>query len=213
VSAPRGPLLAGIGLLALVLVAAVLIGAVVAGNLGDPAVVAGTDDPADLTGDAEVADPDAGAQPDGVPADAVPATVERVVDGDTLRVRLPSAPAASATSVPVRLLNIDAPELDHPTRGRDCGAAEATDVMERLVPSGTVVWLVADVEDRDRHDRPLRAVFADDGTFVNAEVVRRGWAEVVLVGPNDRFFEALLPLEEAARGEGRGAWTACDGFR
>jgi micrococcal nuclease len=152
--------------------------------------------------------------PDGVPAPAQGALVDRVVDGDTLRVTVeqPGGDIGPTDAVRVRLLTIDAPELDHPERGRDCGAVEATDLLEELTPPGSVVWLVADVEDRDRYDRPLRGVFADDGTFVNAELVAAGWAEVALFEPNDRFHEHLLAVEEAARREGRGAWTACDGF-
>jgi micrococcal nuclease len=151
--------------------------------------------------------------PQGVPDPAQRAVVDRVVDGDTIRVRVDGAGAVPpTTSTRVRLLNIDAPELDHPTRGEDCGAARAAELLERLVPPGAVVWLVSDVEDRDQYDRPLRAVFADDGTFVNAEMVRRGWAEVVLFEPNDRFHEALLTFASEARQEGRGVWAACEGF-
>jgi micrococcal nuclease len=155
----------------------------------------------------------ASAPPPGVPTPAQRALVDRVVDGDTIRVRVEDAGAIPPTpSVRVRLLNIDAPELDHPSRGRDCGATEATDAVERLVPSGSVVWLVPDVADRDAHDRPLRGVFTADGAFVNAEVVRRGWAEVVLFEPNDRFHEGLRGLEAEARRAARGAWGACGGF-
>jgi micrococcal nuclease len=152
--------------------------------------------------------------PEGVPASAQAAVVDRVVDGDTLRVTVhqPGGAIEPTDSVRVRLLNIDAPELDHPDRGEDCGAVEATEVVERLTPPGAVVWLVADVEDRDRYDRPLRAVFTGDGTMVNAEVVRQGWAEVMLVEPNDRFHDALLPVEAEAREARRGAWATCGGF-
>jgi micrococcal nuclease len=152
--------------------------------------------------------------PDGVPAPAQAAVVDRIVDGDTLRVTVeePGGAIGPTDSVRVRLLTVDAPELDHPDRGRDCGAVEATDLLEELTPPGSVVWLVADVEDRDRFDRPLRGVFTDDGTFTNEELVRAGWAEVVLFEPNDRFHEDLLVVEEQARRAGLGAWSACDGF-
>jgi micrococcal nuclease len=161
-----------------------------------------------------VGDLDAATPPPGVPAAAQAAVVDRVVDGDTIRVRVEEVggPIGPTDSVRVRLLNIDAPELDHPDRGEDCGAVEATALVERLTPPGSSVWLVSDVEDRDHYDRPLRAVFTAEGTFVNAEVVRRGWAEVVLFEPNDRFHDRLLPIEVAAREEQRGAWRVCDGF-
>ena len=152
--------------------------------------------------------------PVGVPDDAQAAVVDRVVDGDTLRVRIdqPGGAIPPTDSVRVRLLNVDAPELDHPERGQDCGADEATDFLAALTPPGSQVHLVADVEDRDHYDRPLRGVWTADGRFVNAALVRAGWAEVVLFEPNDRFHASLRELETAARDEGRGAWGVCDGF-
>ena len=149
-----------------------------------------------------------------VPADAQAAVVDRVVDGDTIRVTVeePGGAIAATDSVRVRLLNVDAPELDHPDRGEDCGATEATAFVEALVPPGSTVHLAADVEDRDVYDRPLRGVWNEHGVFVNGELVLAGWAEVVLFPPNDRFHARLLPLETQARAESRGAWAVCDGF-
>ena len=149
-----------------------------------------------------------------VPADAQTAVVDRVVDGDTIRVTVeePGGAIAPTDSVRVRLLNVDAPELDHPDRGEDCGATEAAAFIAALTPPGSVVHLAADVEDRDVYDRPLRGVWNEHGVFVNAELVRAGWAEVVLFPPNDRFHDRLLPLAAQARDEHRGAWSVCGGF-
>jgi micrococcal nuclease len=154
------------------------------------------------------------APPGEVPDGAQRAVVDRVVDGDTIRVRVdePGGPIPPTDSVRVRLLNVDAPELDHPRRDRDCGARQAAAFVEELTPPGTVVWLVADVEDRDRYDRPLRAVFNHEGRFVNAELARAGWAEAVLFEPNDRFHQRMVDLEAQARSHHRGAWAACGGF-
>lgn len=152
--------------------------------------------------------------PPGVDGDAQPALVDRVVDGDTIRVRVeePGGAIPPTDSVGVRLLNVDAPELDHPERGRDCGASEAATFVEGLAPPGTLVWLSADTEDRDHYDRPLRAVFTEDGRFVNAELTRAGWAEAVLFEPNDRFHGRMVELEGEARTQRRGVWALCDGF-
>ena len=166
-------------------------------------------------GGAGVEAPEQAEQPGGrVPADAQTAVVDRVVDGDTIRVTVeePGGAIPPNASVRVRLLNVDAPELDHPGRGEDCGATEATAFVEALTPPGSTVHLAADVEDRDVYDRPLRGVWNEDGVFVNAELVRAGWAEVVLFAPNDRFHDRLLPLEVQARVEDRGAWSVCGGF-
>jgi micrococcal nuclease len=217
---PRGALVVALVAVGLVLatVASLVLAPVVAGVVDGLRVLGGAGvDVAEPAGPRRGPGTEVDREPTGawpVPADAQPAVVDRIVDGDTLRVRVaqPGGPIPPTDSVRVRLLNVDTPELDHPQRGEDCGAREATDYLEALAPAGSRVHLVADVEDRDRYDRPLRGVWTEDGRFVNAELVRAGWAEVVLFEPNDRFHAPLLELEVAARDEGRGAWGVCGGF-
>jgi micrococcal nuclease len=139
-------------------------------------------------------------RPAGVPDDARPATVARVVDGDTIRIR------DGAGDERVRLLNIDAPELDHPDHGRECGARSATHLVGELLPPGATVWLVGDREDRDRFDRVLRYAWTADGVDVQAALVEAGLAEVLVVPPNDRFAAPLRPLEATARAGAIGVW-------
>lgn len=190
-----------LGGLAVLAVAVGVLGARVLVDLGQGLRVLGGEEAATAT------------PPSGVPDGAQAAEVDRVVDGDTIRVRVaePGGPIPPAASVPVRLLNVDAPELDHPRRGRDCGAGEAAGLVEELAPAGTVVWLVADTEDRDHYGRALRAVFNHEGTFVNGELVRAGWARAVRFEPNDRFHGEVVGLEARARQQRRGAWVACGG--
>jgi micrococcal nuclease len=142
-------------------------------------------------------------RPDGVPGDAGPAELAGVVDGDTIRILDPAG-----NEQRVRLLNIDAPEHDHPDHGRECGARTATDLVEDLLPPGTTVWLAGDREDRDRFDRLLRYAWTADGTDVQAALVDAGLAEVIVVPPNDRFAGGLRPLEAAARDAAIGMWGA-----
>jgi micrococcal nuclease len=146
-------------------------------------------------------------RPETVPADADPAVVDRVVDGDTIRILGPGSGRADG-SVRVRLLQVDAPELDHPQRGRECGAGSATAMVEDLLPPGSIVWLAADREDRDRFDRLLRYAWSEDGVDVQAALVEAGLAEVLVIAPNDRFARGLRPLEAAARERDAGVWGA-----
>src|SRR5215210_9222568 len=62
-----------------------------------------------------------------------PATVERIVDGDTL---------VLADGRRVRLVQIDAPEEGE----GECYAREATATLEKLVPAGSRVTLETDPE-------------------------------------------------------------------
>src|SRR5690606_36116211 len=86
-----------------------------------------------------------------------------ITDGDTVRVDY------QGSSTPLRFIGIDTPE-----RGELC-FDESTEAMERLV-AGRTVRIDVDVSDRDQFDRLLRYVFLTDGTFINEEMVRLGWA-------------------------------------
>lgn len=149
--------------------------------------------------------------PPGVPRAAQRATVDRVVDGDTIRVTVRGGSGAipATASAPVRLLNVDAPEARHPSRGVECGGPEATARVEQLLPAGATVWLATDRSDTDRYDRYLRAVWTGDGIFVNAVLVEEGLAAAVLFPPDDRWHPELVELEQAARAAAVGNWSRC----
>jgi micrococcal nuclease len=99
---------------------------------------------------------------------------------------------------------VNAPELRHPTRGREPGARDATEVNRRLLGGGSV-RLDLDVRTRDRNGRLLAYVYAGD-VMVNAEMVRRGYAQAMTVPPNVRHERLFRDLEREARARGRGLW-------
>lgn len=151
------------------------------------------------------------APPPGVPRAAQRATIDRVVDGDTIRVTVRGGSGAipATDSAPVRLLNVDTPETRHPSRGVECGGPEATARVEQLLPAGTTVWLAPDRSDTDRYDRYLRAVWSSDGVFVNAVLIEEGLATAVLFPPDDRWYPELVELEQEARADAVGNWSRC----
>jgi micrococcal nuclease len=67
---------------------------------------------------------------------------------------------------------------------------------------------VRDVEARDRYGRLLAYVYAGR-TFVNAKLVRRGYATVLTVPPNVRFATTFTRLAHRARRAGLGLWASC----
>lgn len=155
-------------------------------------------------GDSPAEGPSSGSRAVMAP-DARPATVARIVDGDTLWVEAePDGGPLSAEAVhKVRLLAYDAPE---DTTTTQCGGAEATAALRRLIPVGSTVRLTADRQDTDRYGRLLRYVHTDDGTFVNREMVRRGHGHAVRYPPNDAHIEQLRRAERRARRAERGMW-------
>jgi micrococcal nuclease len=141
----------------------------------------------------------------GIPAEALPAVVETVIDGDTVWAR----PRAGGDLLRVRLIGIDAPETDPERGGPECLGAEATIHAREAMPVGATVFLTADREDADRFGRPLRYVWTADGTFVNEQAVRAGFARAVVFSPNDRFATRLRAAEAEARRAERGIWGRC----
>ncbi|MEW6047303.1 MAG: thermonuclease family protein, partial [Bacillota bacterium] len=111
------------------------------------------------------------------------ATVVRVVDGDTLVVRL------DGREETVRLIGADTPETVHPTVGLEPGGPEASAYTKALLPPGTRVSLELDVEQRDRYGRLLAYVYLADGRMINAELLRAGWAQLLTIPPNVRHVE------------------------
>ena len=143
------------------------------------------------------------------PADAQPAVVVRVVDGDTLVLRGRGAGPLPAEDTRVRLLEVDAPESVTPDRPVECFGPEAASALRDLAPPGATLAVTADREPSDRFGRALLYAWTSDGVFVNEALVRGGHAESLLVGENDRYIDRLRETERAARQEGVGLWGAC----
>jgi endonuclease YncB( thermonuclease family) len=120
-----------------------------------------------------------GATPNGQTA-----TVSRVIDGDTIDVMI------NGETFRVRYIGMNTPESSEPC------FREATEANRALV-EGRTVTLVKDVSETDRFGRLLRYIYVGD-VFVNAELVRQGWAEVVRYPPDTRYFEYFRDLEIAA---------------
>ncbi|RLB53317.1 MAG: thermonuclease [Deltaproteobacteria bacterium] len=125
------------------------------------------------------------------------ATVQRVIDGDTVEL---------ADGRRVRYLLIDAPE--NTSGHNDCYGAEAT-AYNRALVEGRRVQLEYDVECSDRYDR-LLAYVRVDGQEVNARLVEQGYACVYYIPPNGQQRQVeYQTLEAQARAAGRGMWGEC----
>lgn len=145
----------------------------------------------------------------GSTADALPpgaARVTKVVDGDTLHVAL------GGRRERVRLIGIDTPESVKPNTAVECFAREASARTKELVPAGSIVRLVRDIEARDRYGRLLAYVYrSSDGLFVNLALARDGYAAPLTIPPNIAHAEAFAAAAAQARQAGRGLWASCGG--
>jgi len=129
---------------------------------------------------------------DGSPADGPGATLEgvvvRVVDGDTLTLRV------GPVSHRVRLAQIDAPERAQPWSRR------ARRALDEIAAGRRARVEVVDIDD---YGRLVGEVFVD-GVHVNREMVRRGhaWAYTRYARST-----AILEDQDEAREAGRGLWS------
>ena len=141
----------------------------------------------------------AGRERSGVSARA---RVVEALDGDTLDVVLSSGERDT-----VRILGVDTPETHHPTKGVECfGPEAAAYTARRLV--GRTVRLEPDVEARDLYDRRLAYVIVDGRRF-GEELLRRGYARLLVLDPNRAHARELLAAELDARRHQRGLWREC----
>jgi len=129
----------------------------------------------------------------------VEAQVVEVVDGDTIKVDI------GGQIYTVRYIGIDAPETVHPSQPVQWMGPEASAANKQLV-AGKSVYLEKDVSETDRYGRLLRYVFLSNGVFVNAELVRQGYAQVSTYPPDVRYQALFLAMQREAREAGRGLW-------
>jgi micrococcal nuclease len=124
------------------------------------------------------------------------ARVVQVVDGDTL---------VLAGGIKVRVLGIDAPEMEKNGRPADFLAHKAKAALAELTLNRTVS-LSYDRLRYDHYGRLLAYLWLPDHTLVNTELVRRGLARVYFIAPNLRYQDDLLTAQQEAIGAQRGVW-------
>jgi endonuclease YncB( thermonuclease family) len=124
------------------------------------------------------------------------ALVVQVVDGDTL---------VLAGGIKVRVLSIDAPEMERDGQPADFLAHKAKAVLTDLTLN-RMIGLEYDQLRYDRYGRLLAYLFLPDRTLVNAELVRRGLARVYFIAPNLRYQKDLLVAQHEAIEAQRGVW-------
>jgi len=123
-------------------------------------------------------------------------TVVRVVDGDTLLLDGDER---------VRLIGIDTPESVDARRPIEYLGKEAAAFTRRLA-EGKRVRLAYDQERSDRYGRTLAYVFLEDGTFLNAEIIRQGYAHAYTRFPF-QYSDQFRAYEREAREQRRGLWA------
>ena len=126
-------------------------------------------------------------------------TCIRAVDGDTLVVDL------NGTREKVRLIGVDTPETVHPSKPVQHFGKEAS-AFTKWMAAGKKVRLEYDGQKRDRYGRLLAYVYLQDGTFLNAEIIRQGYGFAYTRFPF-KYMDQFRQHEKEAREASRGLWA------
>lgn len=129
-------------------------------------------------------------------------SVTKIVDGDTFWVD-----NGTEKGLKIRFIGIDAPESRRMFK-REIGyyGKEAKEYLTKIL-SNKKVRLVSDVDSLDQYDRTLAYVYLEDGTFVNAELIKNGYAVLMTVPPNVSFADYFAKLQREARDNNKGLWN------
>lgn len=129
-------------------------------------------------------------------------TVNRVVDGDTLKIIL------NGQEETVRVIGIDTPETVDSRKPIECFGREASSKMNSLVEGKEVELQEDPAQERDKYDRLLRYVHMN-GQDIGAKMIREGYAFSYKSFPHPRL-EKYNRLEQEAREAARGLWSSCN---
>jgi len=123
-----------------------------------------------------------------------------VIDGDTI--------VLDGNEI-VRLIGIDTPETKDPRKPVQYYGRDAYEFTKRLV-EGKKVRLAYDLDKEDKYGRTLAYVYLEDGTFLNAEVVKQGYGfahRYFLF----KYFDEFKQYEREARENEIGLWSDREG--
>jgi endonuclease YncB( thermonuclease family) len=139
------------------------------------------------------------------------ARIVRVIDGDTLRVRL-----SSGRQITVRLIGIDTPETKRPGVAVECGGTAASAYMRRIAfqrNRGRRVTVVSDPsqDTTDRYGRTLAYLDAGGKGDLGRLMLRAGWAAVYVFEDPFARFARYQTAANQAQARRVGVWNRCGG--
>lgn len=128
-------------------------------------------------------------------------SVKKVSDGDTFWIN-----NGTEKGEKIRLIGVDAPETQK-SKKKEIGyyGEEAKAYLTQLL-SNKKVRIEQDVSPKDQYGRTLAYAYLEDGTFINAELIKNGYAKTLTIPPNVKHSKEFLKLEREARQNNRGLW-------
>ncbi|MFW9083715.1 thermonuclease family protein [Pseudomonas sp. P2758] len=132
------------------------------------------------------------------PSGLTQVTVQRVVDGDTVRL---------SDGRSVRMIGLNTPELGKQGRSDEPFAVAARQRLEALVASsGGRVGVLPGKESKDHYGRTLAHLYSASGANLEAQMLADGLGFQVAVAPNVDLVACQQAAERNARQAGLGVW-------
>jgi micrococcal nuclease len=135
--------------------------------------------------------------------------VVKVIDGDTVDVDF------KGTIERIRLIGIDAPEMNDQRNVVECFAKESHSKLSELI-NDKQVKLEQDnnLDNRDTYGRLLRYIYLDNKN-INKQMIDEGYAFEYTYNKTYKYQTDFKAAEKSAREESRGLWAAntCNGKR
>lgn len=122
--------------------------------------------------------------------------IDRIIDGDTVK---------TAAGDSIRLLGVDTPEIDWENNRSEFYADEARNFSAKNLLGESVV-LEYDQEKEDHYGRILAYVIKDGENF-NQKLLENGYANLMIVEPNDKYEAEFKKAAQKARKSRLGIWS------
>lgn len=123
--------------------------------------------------------------------------VEKVIDADTIEL---------ADGRRLKLIGVELPKTQaHKAASQSLQTFQYYQFLKEMI-EGKKINIELDVEKYDQYGRLLAYVYLSDGTFVNAEVLRRGYGQPRVESTNTRYKDTFFRLYKEAKDNKRGLW-------
>jgi micrococcal nuclease len=127
-----------------------------------------------------------------------------IVDGDTAKFEI------NGKVESVRFLLVDTPETSHPKLGEQPLGPEAKAYTNKLLSNAKQVYLEWDKEKRDKYNRLLAHIYADNQSVQQA-LLKEGLARVGYIYESKNHLDEYRKAEDVAQAAKKGVWQ-CPGY-
>jgi micrococcal nuclease len=128
-------------------------------------------------------------------------SIKKFIDGDTFWIN-----DGSKKGVKIRLIGVDTPENQARFGNPEEYFGDEASAFVKKILLNKKVRLEYDIDRTDSFGRTLAYVYLEDGTFLNEELIKQGFATIMTVQPNSKYAKHFYKLQVEARENNIGLW-------